>query len=309
MQSLVCTVIVKSIALNLARFSVVACALLLVVSVGYWSSALFVILSTEFVSCCVRRRFNSQLDTPKQGKHRNTYGKMITDSRPRNTLHISSTTTIQQSLCLISSIVYCVINTNIKSVAASNMSLLFSNLRSCVRSPLTRHVNTNIMKSSITTQNIETNNAQTHTNQIHDAQTNTYSYAHSISHSLTQTRQYWREVLRSKPNPKDRTLVSYEDPSEMALRSARAQNAEGLLQRQNKFRNYEKPWMKRKRLKAARKYRGMNAKVQHLKVYVKYVQAGRAVLRGKKKNTDWADDYDMDANSDSERLNDFDMKK
>ena len=88
MQSLVCTVIVKSIALNLARFSVVACALLLVVSVGYWSSALFVILSTEFVSCCVRRRFNSQLDTPKQGKHRNTYGKMITDSRPRNTLRI-----------------------------------------------------------------------------------------------------------------------------------------------------------------------------------------------------------------------------
>ena len=67
--------------------------------------------------------------------------------------------------------------------------------------------------------------------------------------------------------------------------------------------------MKRKRLKAARKYRGMNAKVQHLKVYVKYVQAGRAVLRGKKKNTDWADDYDMDANSDSQSLNDFDMKK
>lgn len=309
MQSLVCTVIVKSIALNLARFSVVACALLLVVSVGYWSSALFVILSTEFVSCCVRRRFNSQLDTPKQGKHRNTVRWSLTADQETHYAS-SSTTTIQQSLCLISSIVYCVINTNIKSVAASNMSLLFSNLRSCVRSPLTRHVNTNIMKSSITTQNIETNNAQTHTNQIHaHAQTNTNTYAHSISHSLTQTRQYWREVLRSKPNPKDRTLVSYEDPSEMALRSARAQNAEGLLQRQNKFRNYEKPWMKRKRLKAARKYRGMNAKVQHLKVYVKYVQAGRAVLRGKKKNTDWADDYDMDANSDSERLNDFDMKK
>ena len=53
LPSLVCTVIVKSIASKLARFSAVACALLLAVSVGYWSSALFVIDSVHLSLCLV----------------------------------------------------------------------------------------------------------------------------------------------------------------------------------------------------------------------------------------------------------------
>lgn len=57
----------------------------------------------------------------------------------------------------------------------------------------------------------------------------------------------------------------------MAIRSARAQAAEGLLSRQIRYRNYIKPWMKRKRLKEVKKYRSMERGVSNLKKYVQFV--------------------------------------
>ena len=45
----------------------------------------------------------------------------------------------------------------------------------------------------------------------------------------------------------------------------------GLLQRKNRFRNYIKPWMKRKRLKEVKKYRSMERGVLNLKKYVHFV--------------------------------------
>ena len=92
------------------------------------------------------------------------------------------------------------------------------------------------------------------------------------------TRSYWREVLRSKPNPKNPSQIKFEDPSIMAMRSSRAQNAEGLLRRKSKFFRYEKPHMKRKKLKMARKYRSMERGVNDLKNYVKYIQEAKEVL-------------------------------
>ena len=95
----------------------------------------------------------------------------------------------------------------------------------------------------------------------------------------TATRSYWREVLRYSANPKNPKQVKFEDPENMALRSARAQNAEGLLRRQNNYLRYEKPWMKRKNLKMAIKYRRMERGVNDLKAYVKYVQDVKNVLK------------------------------
>jgi len=94
-------------------------------------------------------------------------------------------------------------------------------------------------------------------------------------------RSYWREVLRSKVNPKNPSQIKFEDPSIMAMRSSRAQNAEGLLRRKSKFYRYEKPWMTRKKLKMARKYRSMERGVNDLKNYVKYIQEAKEVLHKK----------------------------
>ena len=88
----------------------------------------------------------------------------------------------------------------------------------------------------------------------------------------TFTRSYWREVIRYTPNPKNPSQIQFEDPTVMAMRSARAQSAEGLLRRQAKYVRYEKPWMERKRMKMVRKYKAMEKGVNDLKVYVKFVQ-------------------------------------
>jgi hypothetical protein len=90
--------------------------------------------------------------------------------------------------------------------------------------------------------------------------------------SGTFTRNYWREVIRYSPNPKNPSQIQFEDPTVMAMRSARAQSAEGLLRRQAKYVRYEKPWMERKRMKMVRKYKAMEKGVNDLKVYVKFVQ-------------------------------------
>jgi len=91
------------------------------------------------------------------------------------------------------------------------------------------------------------------------------------------TRTYWREVLRSTPNPKNPSQVQCEDPNIMALRSARAQSAEGLLRRKYKYLRYEKPWMQRKKLKMKTKYRSMEKGVSDLKLYVKYIQEAKDI--------------------------------
>ena len=45
----------------------------------------------------------------------------------------------------------------------------------------------------------------------------------------------------------------------------------GLLNRQRNFRNYIKPWMKRKRAKEVRKYKAMERGVSNLKKYVQFI--------------------------------------
>jgi hypothetical protein len=63
----------------------------------------------------------------------------------------------------------------------------------------------------------------------------------------------------------------------MALRSSRAQSAEGLLRRRSKYLRYEKPWMKRKKLKMVTKYKSMEKGVNDLKLYVKYIQEAKDI--------------------------------
>jgi len=100
----------------------------------------------------------------------------------------------------------------------------------------------------------------------------------TTSNTNNTIRTYWREVLRQSPNPKNPTQIKFEDPSIMAMRSSRSQNAEGLLRRKSKFYYYEKPWMARKKLKMVRKYRSMERGVNDLKSYVKYIQDAKDVL-------------------------------
>ena len=46
----------------------------------------------------------------------------------------------------------------------------------------------------------------------------------------------------------------------------------GLIHRKNKHLFYEKPWMKRKRLKAQKKYRALERPVRELEMYIKFLQ-------------------------------------
>mmetsp|Transcript_9110 Transcript_9110/g.10644 ORF Transcript_9110/g.10644 Transcript_9110/m.10644 type:complete len:124 (-) Transcript_9110:407-778(-) len=94
----------------------------------------------------------------------------------------------------------------------------------------------------------------------------------NITTNITPFRTYWQEVIRVTPDPRRPGKQTYEDPEMAANRSARAQNAEGLLRRQSKYLQYEKPWMKRKRLKAQRVYRAKERTVSELKAYVKFLQ-------------------------------------
>lgn len=128
-------------------------------------------------------------------------------------------------------------------------------------------------------------NHNKHTNSIHkqqrpQTQPQTQEPSCSLFHpttTLTSTRSYWREVLRYTPNPKNPSQVQCEDPNLMALRSSRAQSAEGLLRRRSKYLRYEKPWMKRKKLKMVTKYKSMEKGVNDLKLYVKYIQEAKDI--------------------------------
>lgn len=96
--------------------------------------------------------------------------------------------------------------------------------------------------------------------------------------SNKNTRHYWREVIRYSPHPQSPSLITFEDPTIMAMRSARAQSAEGLLRRKSKYIRYEKPWMERKRMKMVRKYKAMERGVNDLKAYVKFVEDVKKVV-------------------------------
>ena len=87
----------------------------------------------------------------------------------------------------------------------------------------------------------------------------------------TTTRSYWQEVVRGTTDPRD-GRNRYEDPENSAARSNRAQNAEGLLRRASRYRYYEKPWMKKKRLANEQKYRNQKRGVDELVTYIKFVQ-------------------------------------
>lgn len=110
----------------------------------------------------------------------------------------------------------------------------------------------------------------------------TKQHSQTFTFPIHQTRQYWREVLRHKPDPKNPGRFKFEDPEQMAQRSGRAQNAEGLLARARKYQRYEKPWMKRKRLKEKKIYNSMNRAVKNLTSYVHYVNDAKKILSGKK---------------------------
>jgi len=83
-----------------------------------------------------------------------------------------------------------------------------------------------------------------------------------------QTRSVWQEVLRAIRDPNDPTKIRFEDPEVMANRSGVAQSAEGLLKRRKRY--YEKPWMKRKRLKEMRAYNGKRRIVNDLTNYIQF---------------------------------------
>ena len=87
----------------------------------------------------------------------------------------------------------------------------------------------------------------------------------------TTTRSYWQEVVRGTTDPRD-GRNRYEDPENSATRSSRAQNAEGRLRRASRYRYYEKPWMKKKRLANAQKYRNQKRGVDELVTYIRFVQ-------------------------------------
>ena len=91
------------------------------------------------------------------------------------------------------------------------------------------------------------------------------------STTTTTTRSYWQEVVRGTVDPRD-GRNRYEDPENAAQRSGRAQNAEGLLRRAGRYRRYEKPWMKKKRLANERAYRNQKRGVDELKMYIQFVQ-------------------------------------
>jgi len=84
-------------------------------------------------------------------------------------------------------------------------------------------------------------------------------------------RSYWQEVVRGTIDPATSTN-RYEDPENSAQRSARAQNAEGLLRRQSRYRRYEKPWMRKKRLANERRFRNQRRGVEELTMYIRFVQ-------------------------------------
>ncbi len=85
-------------------------------------------------------------------------------------------------------------------------------------------------------------------------------------------------MLRSNPDPENPSLIKYEDPEFLAVRSARAQNAEGLFKRKKRYMFYEKPWMKRKKLKMDKKYKAMNRGIQNLTAYVHYINDAKKAL-------------------------------
>lgn len=89
--------------------------------------------------------------------------------------------------------------------------------------------------------------------------------------TATTTRSYWQEVVRGTTDPRD-GRNRYEDPENSATRSGRAQNAEGRLRRASRYRFYEKPWMKKKRLANAQKYRNQKRGVDELVTYIRFVQ-------------------------------------
>lgn len=89
--------------------------------------------------------------------------------------------------------------------------------------------------------------------------------------TTTSTRSYWQEVVRGTVDPRD-GRNRYEDPENATQRSGRAQNAEGLLRRAGRYRRYEKPWMKKKRLANERAYRNQKRGVDELKMYIQFVQ-------------------------------------
>ena len=97
------------------------------------------------------------------------------------------------------------------------------------------------------------------------------STPHAPTITATTTRSYWQEVVRGTTDPRD-GRNRYEDPENSAARSNRAQNAEGLLRRASRYRYYEKPWMKKKRLANEQKYRNQKRGVDELVTYIRFVQ-------------------------------------
>mmetsp|Transcript_22646 Transcript_22646/g.31960 ORF Transcript_22646/g.31960 Transcript_22646/m.31960 type:complete len:145 (+) Transcript_22646:144-578(+) len=88
------------------------------------------------------------------------------------------------------------------------------------------------------------------------------------------SRSYWQEIVRVSLDPKDPSKQKYEDPELATKRSSRAQSAEGLQRRGFKYLRYEKPWMKKKRLKQERIYKTKVKGVEELQMYIKFVQNG-----------------------------------
>eukprot|EP00978_Attheya_sp_CCMP212_P024784 scaffold78515_cov46-Attheya_sp.AAC.2 len=88
------------------------------------------------------------------------------------------------------------------------------------------------------------------------------------------SRSYWKEVLRPIQDPKSKEW-KYEKPEKMAMRSEAATRSEGILARHSRYVEYEKPWMRNKRLKSEKIYKSQKRGVEELKKYIEFVNENK----------------------------------
>eukprot|EP00579_Thalassiosira_antarctica_P000924 CAMPEP_0201865562 /NCGR_PEP_ID=MMETSP0902-20130614/408_1 /ASSEMBLY_ACC=CAM_ASM_000551 /TAXON_ID=420261 /ORGANISM="Thalassiosira antarctica, Strain CCMP982" /LENGTH=133 /DNA_ID=CAMNT_0048390343 /DNA_START=39 /DNA_END=440 /DNA_ORIENTATION=+ len=89
-----------------------------------------------------------------------------------------------------------------------------------------------------------------------------------------QIRSVWIEVIRQVPSedPNKAGQLTFEDPDLADARMFRAMRAEAPLRRKPNFSRHEKGWMRRKRLKAQKRYLRLQEGVNELKAYIQFKQ-------------------------------------
>merc|ERR1719223_214377 len=94
------------------------------------------------------------------------------------------------------------------------------------------------------------------------------------------SRTYWCEFVQNFRNKKGKMV--YEDPMKTYARLHRTDNSEGVSQRLKKYQFYEKPWMKRKRIKNERAYRTDKNKVEDLRRWIVFRQQNNLPVKNRR---------------------------